>query len=374
MDTLREIAAADPDTLFPLVSQIGDFVSSRRWYELGARLVTLLQQDAVSGSRRLIFESVIYRHCELIDPFHYAELILSVASEAATPDDALDFLCAKNIRDTKLFDRNPQPKDLLNLRCVRLHTEKGDFESALKLLLEIESRISEATPLVVRSSFHSAQSNLDKARGDCDAFCAHAFLYLSTAGPIADAALARDLCVAALLSDGVCSFGELAAHSIVKSLADTESQWLLDLVMLLGRGDPDSVAVFAETFVPLIQESDVFAPHIDAIQRKLSLAVFLQVIFQRPFDSRVFSFNEIAEACHIPKDQVELLVLKALATDIIQGSLDEVQEKVVVTWCKPKALGSDRLQHLKQELDRWIQIVHIQRVNLKDRAQPVVEP
>jgi 26S proteasome regulatory subunit N9 len=372
MDSLREIAAADPDTLGPLVSQIGDFVSSKRWYELGARLIALLEHDAVSGSRRRIFDSMIYRYCELIDPFHYAELILSVASEAETPDAALDFLCSKNIKDAKLFERNPQPKDLLNLRCVRLYTDKGDFESALKLLLEIEARINESTPLVVRSSFHSAQSNLDKARGDYDAFYGHTFLYLSTTGPIADPVLAHDLCVAALLSEGVCSFGELAAHSIVTSLADTESQWLLDLVLLLDKGDSDSVAVFGETFVPLIQESDILAPHLDTIQRKLSLAVFLQVIFQRPFDSRIFSFNEIAEACHIPKDQVELLVLKALATDIIKGSLDEVEEKIVVTWCKPKALGSDRLQHLKQEIDRWIQIVHIQRINLKDRAQPVV--
>jgi 26S proteasome regulatory subunit N9 len=374
METLFEIARSDEPVLGPIVSNIGDLIQTKRWYELGVSLVDLLDRPSMLGSRRRIFDSLIFRHSELIDPFHYADLILSVASEAPSPDDALEFLNRKSILSSKIFERNPQPKDLLLLRCVRLHTEKTDYESALRILLDVESRITEATPLVVRSSFHAAQSHLDKARGDSDSFYSHAFLYLSTAGRITDAALAHDLCIAALLSDNVCSFGELAAHDIVKTLANTESQWLLDLVLLLDRGDPESVVFFNDRFAPLIRASDVFAPHLDAIQRKLSLAVFLQVIFQRPFDSRVFSFAEIAEACHIQKDRVELLVLKALATDIIKGSLDEVQERVVVTWCKPKALGIERLTHLKQEIDRWIQIVHVQRVNLKDRAQPVVGP
>jgi hypothetical protein len=51
----------------------------------------------------------------------------------------------------------------------------------------------------------------------------------------------------------------------------------------------------------------------------------------------------ITDACDIAKDQVELLTLKAPATDIIKGTLAEVQEKVVVAWCKLKVLGSDRL-------------------------------
>jgi 26S proteasome regulatory subunit N9 len=225
---------------------------------------------------------------------------------------------------------------------------------------------------VIRASFHLAQSHLDKARGDYDAFYEHAFLYLSTAEPHTDPALAYDLCVAAILAEDVCSFGELAAHPILDSLAGTDDAWLGDLIRLLDGGAPSSVGVFAERFVPLVEQSETFRAHLGTIARKVSLAVFGQLIFQRPFNSRVFSFEEIADACQIEIGKVEHLVLKALATDIIRGTIDEVEQRVTVTWSKPKVLGVDRLIHLKTEIDRWVGIVHRQKVNLGKKAQPVV--
>jgi 26S proteasome regulatory subunit N9 len=300
-------------------------------------------------------------------------VILATADEFACAEDALAFLESKEVGGAKIFARQPEPRDLLSLRCVALWTRLGDFEQALKGLQEVEARLSEASAHAVRSAFYAAQTGLDKARGDYDAFYAHAFLFLSTAGVAADAALAYDLCVAALLADNVCSFGELAAHPIIGSL-DGAHAWLRDLIALLDRGDARSIDEFNGSFAPRLRASEVFAPFFAKVQRKLAIAVLLEVIFQRPFDSRVFAFDEIAAVCHIEKDEVELLVLKALATDIIRGTVDEVEEKVTVTWCKPKALAADRLRHLKSEIDRWIEVVHAQKVNLKARAQAVVGP
>jgi 26S proteasome regulatory subunit N9 len=371
MELLDELVQTAP-SLASLRDEIGGLLARKRWFEIGERFLDLLNDPAVTKSRRRIFTALIQRNGDFLDPYHYARLILSVADEAPTPDLALEFLQSKDFQSARIFDRFPQWRILLNIRVAELHTQKGDYEQALKDLLEIESRLGDGASLVIRANFHLAQSNLDKQRRDFDAFYEHAFLYLSTGQPGSDASLAYDLCVAALLADNVCSFGELAVHPILSSLHGTEQGWLADLIRLLDAGAPSSVGYFAEHFAPLIQESETFAPHFTLIERKVALSVFMQLIFQRPFNSRVFSFEEIADACQIEIEKVEHLVLKALAADIIRGTIDEVEQKVTVTWSKPKALGIDRLTHLKEEIDRWVGIVHRQRISLGERAHPVV--
>lgn len=49
--------------------------------------------------------------------------------------------------------------------------------------------------------------------------------------------LANDLCLAALLGDGIYNMGELLSHGIVDFLRDTQQQWLVDLVMAFNSGD-----------------------------------------------------------------------------------------------------------------------------------------
>jgi len=166
---------------------------------------------------------------------------------------------------------------MIKLQIVTLFTQAKDFEKALEGLNEIESRITESTNIGVRSQFYRTQAELDKARGDFDAFYYHALLYLSTSGTTEDPTLAFDLCMAALFSSKVCSFGELAAHPILKSLSG-EDKWLADLILLLDSGNPSANDVFHKEFIPLIKESPLFSPYLMTIQRKLNLSIFLQMI------------------------------------------------------------------------------------------------
>ena len=96
------------------------------------------------------------------------------------------------------------------------------------------------------------------------------------------------------------------------------------------------------------------------------------MIFIRPFNSRIFTFDEVAQVCHLEKANVELLVMKALSAEIVKGQIDEVNEKIIITWCKPKALGTERLKHLKQQIDNWVARVHEKRIALERKSQPLV--
>ena len=347
---------------------ISDYITTKKWYELGVVLQDLFNDDSMQGQKCFTFENLIKRYSELLDPFHLAHLLLSTSTEYNSFDEKIAFL----EKESKMLEKKPEPLALISLSIANVLTLKGEFEQALKLLNEIEQKVTEATPLEVRSSFHKSQALLDKARADFDAFYQHALLFLSTSREYNNPDLALDLCMAALFSHGVCSFGELAAHHILDSLKEGKYQWLRELILLLDRGNPESIMEFNEKFLPIIKREPPFSDYVETIQTKLALSVFLQVIFSRPFENRTFDFDEVAQACNIPKDQVELLVLRALSAEIIKGNIDEVEQKIVVTWCKPKALGKERLMHLKNQIDNWIQIVHKQRVALEQRAQSIV--
>lgn len=369
-EQLNQIISINPPVFETPINEIANLLQTKRWYELGEKLLAVLSQNEITGNRLLLFNTIIKPYADMLDPFHYAKILLIVSSEASNPDQALEFLNEK--LNTPFFEKNPEPKDLLNLEIVVLHTQKGNFEEALSLLNKVEKSITETTALIVRSRFHKTQADLDKARADFDAFYEHALLYLSTSGCKSDFVLAYDLCMAALFSNNVCSFGELASHEILNSLLKTKDEWLRDLIILLDRGDSSSIPEFDERYAPIILQSAAFAQFLPRIRQKLALAVFLQLIFSRPFETRIFSFDQVANECHLQKDNVELLVMKALSSGIIKGEIDEVEEKITVTWCKPKALGKDRLLHLQQQIQRWIENVHKHRIDLEQRAQQVV--
>ena len=370
MEELKPLVALNPEKFSGTAKTLEGMITAKQWYEFGLEMISVYSMPELAHHKKEIFDKLVIRYGAAMDPFHFTSLITSTADDISDADAGIAFV--KELRDGKIFEKLPQPRDLLNLRIVVFLSAKSEFEEAMSLLHTVEDRVNPETPVVIRSALHKTQAVLDKARNDYDSFYTHAFLYLSTSQATKDPQLAYDLCAAALFADSVCSFGELAGHPLLESLNGTENAWLGDLIRLMDKGTSESIDTYNERFAPLIAKSPVFSKHAAVVQRKMALSVFLELIFERPFDKRTFTFQTIADACKVATDKVEHLVLRAMATGVIRGTIDEVAQLVVITWCKPKALGITRLSHLKDELDRWIGLVRDQRVALETRAHDVV--
>lgn len=65
---------------------------------------------------------------------------------------------------------------------------------------------------------------------------------------------------------------------------------------------------------------------------------FLEMAFKLPKNNRVISFQAVARACDVNVDQIEFLVMKAMALKLVRGSIDQLSEKVTITWVAPKVL------------------------------------
>ena len=69
-----------------------------------------------------------------------------------------------------------------------------------------------------------------------------------------------------------------------------------------------------------------------------------QMTFKRPATDRNLSFAEIAETTGVRAEEVELLVMKALAQGLLKGTIDQVDSVVHFTWVQPRVLDKKQVR------------------------------
>ena len=66
------------------------------------------------------------------------------------------------------------------------------------------------------------------------------------------------------------------------------------------------------------------------------------------------SFQTIAEETRLPINEVEHLVMKALSLKLISGSLDQVDQNVIITWVQLRVLSREQIGSLAKRLEGWV--------------------
>lgn len=69
----------------------------------------------------------------------------------------------------------------------------------------------------------------------------------------------------------------------------------------------------------------------------------MQIALARPSKERYISFKEIADKAQIDLNKVEALVMRALSKGLVQGSIDQVEELVNITWVQPRVLSPQQV-------------------------------
>ena len=66
--------------------------------------------------------------------------------------------------------------------------------------------------------------------------------------------------------------------------------------------------------------------------------------FRRPALSRCVTFAEVAAETRLPEEEVELLVMKALAQNLVRGHIDQVDRTVNLVWVQPRVLDKNQVR------------------------------
>ena len=89
------------------------------------------------------------------------------------------------------------------------------------------------------------------------------------------------------------------------------------------------------------------------MRQKICLLCLMEMTFRRAATDRRLSFTDIATETQLPTTSVEHLVMRALSLGLIRGSIDEVEQRVHVTWVQPRVLDREQIAAMKIKMDLW---------------------
>ncbi|EPY26337.1 26S proteasome regulatory subunit N9 [Strigomonas culicis] len=191
--------------------------------------------------------------------------------------------------------------------------------------------------------------------------------------------LAYKTILCAFLSDSIFNFGKFMQceelHDALQAAAARHAAapnmgWAMQWVQQCSEGEVDAFEAYFAQHRAVIEEAivsfafgggartelqaqqceEIFA----SIFKKVRLMALLHLIFYTPIHKCVFTFQQIAERCRIREsDEVELLLLTAMAQGIVRGSMDGLTQTVTLSWVEPRLLGHREVRELAEHMRSW---------------------
>lgn len=119
------------------------------------------------------------------------------------------------------------------------------------------------------------------------------------------------------------------------------------------------------------QIPDLLAQEVN-LRRKISLLCLMELTFKRPSNNRSISFEEIAKEIKRPINEIEFLIMKALAQGLVRGEIDQVAGVVNMTWVQPRVLSKDQVAAMATKLDNWMQSITSMEKLIELRASEIL--
>jgi len=217
--------------------------------------------------------------------------------------------------------------------------------------------------VIVNSAHYETSMTYYKIVGPPEAFYNEAVNYLNYYQPkegdeaatdTKSRTLAVDLCLAALTGEGVYNLGQVVSNPILQVLAQTPQAWLVDLLLACARGNVnDFKKLCQETYPAEIASQPALVNMGHQMQEKITLLGLIELVFAKPASERTLTFSEIAQGLEIPTNQVEWVIMRAFSVKLMEGSMDEVDGTVHVTWILPRALGTQQMTDLAGKFGEW---------------------
>jgi len=359
VECLEKMAEADAE-LSSTYRQLSDLFSRKLWHQLTVVVLDLLASSSCRNSLEL-YERVVLACDAKLNQLSLARIASYVASSNVVQAPHI----LKTLLDKHQARLGPAASLYLESKLVLIAltntNEQPDNESihatlqkGAKVLAEMES-----TDLLVYSAYYEAATAYRKLVGPPEAFYKEALLYLHYT-PIMEVlseqeryTLATDLSLAALTGDGIFNFGEITSTNapLLSSLVGTPNAWLMDILRCFSQGD---VLGFSRLMNQQVEpHHPVLTARANVVQEKITLLSLVQMIFERPSSDRTLTFEDICSRTQVNKEQVELLLMRALSLGLIKGTMDQVDETITVSWIMPRVLEPLQLKELAGRFGEW---------------------
>lgn len=353
-------------------TELEEFYNKKLWHQLTLGLVKLVKMPEMQEGTQLLtlYKSLICEMENRINPMSLVELGSAIIKQYSDPNEAITFL---NKIAPKVVDHTESIVYCKVLIAhVTLHSLK-DQEKTRKLLDDTEKLLDEidgVTP--VHGKFYQLASELHCQTGAHAEYYRASLRYLGCCDPPSDpverSQQAFYLGLAALLGEGIYNFGELLAHPILSSLKGSSSEWLMKLLYAFNAGD---IATFESMRASWSTQPDLLAKETQ-LREKIRLLCLMEMTFKRKAFDRQLKFEEVAQETGLPVNQVEVMVMRALSLDLVRGNIDQVEQKINITWVQPRVLDKVQLAGMMDRLNLWCKDVDGMQKLLEDQAGPIL--
>ncbi|XP_078076940.1 26S proteasome non-ATPase regulatory subunit 13 [Mustelus asterias] len=358
--------------LGPDWQQMEELYNKKLWHQLTVRLQNFVQNPCFATGDGLIklYENFISEFEHRINPLSLVEIVLHVVRQMTDPNVALTFL-EKTKEKVKSSD---EAVILCKTAIGALKLNVGDLPVTKKTIEEVDEMLMNLPGVTsVHGRFYDLSSKYYQIVGNHASYYKDALRFLGCIDikdlPVAEhQERAFTLGLAGLLGEGVYNFGELLMHPVLESLRTTDKQWLIDTLHAFNSGNVEKFQALKASWG---QQPDLRANELRLMQ-KIQLLCLMEMTFTRPANHRQLTFKEISQIAKVPVGEVELLVMKALSVGLVKGSIDEVDERVHMTWVQPRVLDLQQIKGMKERLDYWCEDVKNVALLVEHQAQDIL--
>ena len=348
------------------------------WHELTLELESVVSNASfasVPGALRALYAEVVADIERKFNPLKVAHIAVAVSDTYSDRGEAMEFLTSTTARLVEAHgDGANEPNVYISSHVTLLKLVEGDLDFVKRAITEGDKEALDALRAPdpsVSAAFHYVASRYYKVREQYGEFYKSGMLYLAYVScemlPMETrAALSVDLCLAALLGGNVYNFAELLAHPIVESLNDGPFVWLMDVVKAFNEGDLHEYDQLCVKHAAALNAQPALVANERKLREKITILSLLQIIFHLPAEHREISLSDIAAKTKLNTDGVEYLLMKALSVHLIEGIIDQVESKVIITWVQPRVLLRSQIAELTGRLDNWIEKVSGVEASLRE--------
>ncbi|KAI8063183.1 hypothetical protein BC940DRAFT_307765 [Gongronella butleri] len=351
---LMEERKKAPASLQHYFSTFEDLYERKLWHQLTQQILDLFKQPESGPLQVPIYQQFVAEWESKINRLALVTIALQAARQLNDAQGSVDFL--QHIIEKVNTSESQDVYVLAVMEAAHFQLLLGQVEQ-VKKVIESSEKILDSFDSVetdIYAAFYRVSAEYHKSQADYAQYYRNALLFLACVD-VDDMPQqekeerAYDLSMSALLGDSIYNFGELLMHPILDSLTNTQHDWLRTLLFAFNAGDIGKY----EALVPHFSSQPLLQKNAEALNRKICLMSLIEAVFRRSADNRVIPFSEIASETRLPLEEVEHLVMKALWLNLIQGSIDQVDQLVVVTWVQPRVLDKTQIDGMRQKIEDW---------------------
>ncbi|NP_001040331.1 26S proteasome non-ATPase regulatory subunit 13 [Bombyx mandarina] len=356
-DFLTKKQASEP-ALAADWAKLEELYNKKLWHQLTLKLQEFVKNPALQRGDNLIqlYNNFLTTFESKINPLSLVEIIAHIVEQYVNKRDAVTFL---EKVETKV-KMNDEALALCKVLQGQIYIEQlNDYDAAEKIIEHLESTLEDADGVTpVHGRFYKLASEYYRVRGPTGRYYRAALRYVGCADggealPATERAdIAFRLALSGVLAPDVYDLGELLAHPILHSLRGTPNEWACELVKAVSVGDVGAFErIRAKSNCDELHKAD------RQLRQKIAILCLMEMAFNKSSSQRKLSFEEIAREARIPLDEVELLIMKALAEKLIRGHIDQVRSCATVQWVRPRALAGAGAVLTAARVDAWREAV-----------------